>query len=1542
MTTAVTDSKKSVSSTLRTRARKAFPIVGIGASAGGLEALTELIKQLPKDFGMAVVVIQHLDPTHISQSVDILSRTAAIPVTEAKDGIKAHPGSIYLIPPNCNLSLKKGAFKLSPRDEVHGLPMPIDFFFQSLAEDKKERAVGVVLSGTGSDGTLGLRAIKAMEGITFAQDPQTAKHDGMPRSAIDSGVVDLVLSPVQIAQELARITQHPLIVRESKVPTLSVATTVRGNGLSKIFELLQHEVHVDFSHYKTATLQRRISRRMALHKMKKFEDYVGFLESNPQEVRALFDEFLINVTEFFRDPEIFRSLKKQIFPKIMKNKSPKSPLRIWVIGCATGEEAYSVAISWLEYLGSSKTPLQIFATDLSETAIQKARAGVYPEAIRKQVSEDQLRRYFVKTESGYKISKYIRDMCLFSKHDVTCDPPFTKLDMICCRNLLIYFDPNLQKHVFSLLHYALNSGGFLWLGRSESVNNSRLFRMADKSRKFFWRLAAQTSLRLHSGPSPYKLKQKAQQPEHKLPEPEISKSLDLKTETDMALISEYAPPGVVVNDNMEIVLARGDTSPYLKLPPGQASLNLFRMANAEIVPNLRIAVQGAKKRNTRIDREGLSLSDGKYQRYFNLSVIPLKGDLKSSDRHFLICFEQIPEKPPDPLGTGSKTSLKGKPIRHPTLKSTLKAVEQRDRQIKKLERELTESRIYQQSLVEDFESTKEEITSTNEELQSTYEELQSTNEELETAKEELQSTNEELTTVNDELQNRNLDLTQVNNDLNNLLGTVELPIIMLSKEGRIRRFTPIAGKILNLIPNDVGRLIGDINSGFEKLDLQTVVSKVTETIEVQEQEVRNREGQWYRLQARPYKTADNRIDGAVVSLIDIAALKERLEKSEAALKYATSVADTFPLPLLVLDERLGLISANLAFTKMFKVDAVKGIDFLKILGRYEGNTHGLWERLSDVIGKNKALTNLEAEFDVPELGKRIMLLNAQKIDWQDVTMPKALLLSIEDITERRILERSLEHSEERFRRVVESAHDAIIIVNSKEVIEFANQRVLQCFGYEPDEIVGRPLDTLIPDRVRNAHHGYHKMYSANPISRPMGAGIELFGRRKDGSEIPVDISLNPIKSGGETRVTAIIRDISETKKLANERKALLDQEKTARTYAEHAKLEAEHANEAKDVFLATLSHELRTPLTAILSWSQLLERTQMSPEKLKQGISTIKRSAQAQAQLINDLLDISRIQSGKLVFNMSEVSPAEVVRSAVESIRPMAGAKKITVEVLDGADIGMVRGDPGRLQQVLWNLLTNAIKFSAEGSQVQVYVEKIREHNRSYASIRVVDHGKGIDADFLPNIFARFSQQDSSSTRVHGGLGIGLALVHDLVKTHDGSVKAESAGPGLGATFTVLIPLVKEKAPQTLPPMEEKSKEAPEVALPDLSGLKILIVEDEPASLGAFAEIVKSFGGSPTQCSSVREAMAVFEALRPDVVVSDIGMPVEDGFVLIRKIRALTPEQGGHVPALALTAFAAKQDVTRATEAGFQEHMAKPFDNEGFGRAIARLAGRSS
>ena len=840
---------------------KPFSVVGVGASAGGLEAFEQLLRALPADTGMAFCLVQHLAPRHESILSELLGRATDMPVVEVTEGMRVVANHVYVIPPNADMSIIDGQLHLSPLSEDRALRMPIDSFFRSLAETYQSRSVGVILSGTASDGTLGLQAIKAMGGVTFAQDDESAKYNAMPRNAISAGNVDFVLPPHGIAHELKRIATHIQIFTADEKGDLDEKTTP-DETLNKIFLLLRNLSRVDFSFYKPGTIKRRIHRRMFLRKIDSLQAYLQLLRKNREEVEALFNDVLINVTGFFHDPESFENLKKTAFPAILDHKNPNTPIRIWVPGCSTGEEVYSLAILLLEFLGDRAAELQIqmFATDLSESIISKARAGIYPESVAADISADRLRRFFRKIESGYQISKNIRDIVVFAKQDLAKDPPFSKLDMISCRNVMIYMSQVLQKRILPLFHYALNSGGVLFLGSSETIGGfGDLFTALDKKYRIYAKKPMQSPLPIEFLP---RFEEDHEfEHHHKIDTPQRP---DLQKIGEQMLLHRYSPASVIVDDRCDIVQFIGQTGPFLDPQPGDASLNLLRMVKRGLHMELRVAFQKATRNLGTIRKEGVLVEENGNLKSVNFEVIPVKNT-SGKESYYMVIFEEAkgPEfrhsKQESKEAPGKKTA----PVSQPGVEN------------KRLKEELEATREYLQSIIEEQRTTNEELRSANEEIQSSNEELQSINEELETAKEELQSTNEELTTVNEELQNRNDELSKVNSDLSNLLSSVNIPIIMLSNDLRIRRFTPMAEKTMNLIPSDLGRPITDIKPNVKISDLKQSIQGVIDSLEIQEFRVEDNQGGWYSMRIRPYRTLENKIDGVVIVLLDIDARRAK-------------------------------------------------------------------------------------------------------------------------------------------------------------------------------------------------------------------------------------------------------------------------------------------------------------------------------------------------------------------------------------------------------------------------------------------------------------------------------------------------------------------------------------------------------------------------------------------------------------------------------------------------------------------------------------------
>jgi two-component system, chemotaxis family, CheB/CheR fusion protein len=840
--------------------RTSLPIVGIGASAGGLEAFTALFKALQPTLGMAYVLVPHLDPLRESAITQILGRTTTMTVQEIEQGTRVEADHVYVIPPNCDLTISGSQFRIADREQPRSVNTTIDTFFRSLAADQGSNAIGVILSGTASDGTIGLTAIKGEGGITFAQDTRSAKYDGMPASAIAAGCVDFVLPPEEIARELARIRHHPYVAGPPPEETEEEPTGTDVQ-MAQVFRLLRRATKVDFSEYKPPTIGRRIRRRMVLHKLEKLADYVRLLQQDRNEVNALYQDLLINVTSFFRNPEAFDALKQIVYPAILQSRHRSTPIRIWVPGCSTGEETYSHAISLIEFLGDERAdvPIQIFGTDLSESAVQRARAAVFKESIEADVSPTRLRRFFHRLDGGYQISKAVRDLCIFSTQNIFSDPPFSRMDLVSCRNVMIYLSQSLQKRVIPIFHYALNPTGFLMIGNTEGLlgAGTEFFEMADKKQKIYRKklTAPPATFGFLVGTAEHDGSGGTDVPAPPLKQPEpVKPPVELQREADRLLLTRYAPPAVVVNEHMEILQSRGRTGNFLELAPGKASLHLLKMARPGLLFELQAALEEARQTGLEAERRNLRVEGGGLNRATTVRVVPFRTPVQDQ-QNFLVVFE--------PVAAGEETLSRNGAE---PLTETERA--EKDKQIAQLKQELAATKEYLQSIIEMQEATNEELQSANEEIQSGNEELQSTNEELQTSKEELESANEELHTVNEEMQHRNDLLTQLNNDLTNLLNSINLPMVMVSSDLTVRRFTPQATGVLGLMASDVGRPIPRLKLKVDARVLEQMMLDVIKEVQAMQNQVQNNEGSWFTLRITPYRTLDNRIDGAVLTVVN--------------------------------------------------------------------------------------------------------------------------------------------------------------------------------------------------------------------------------------------------------------------------------------------------------------------------------------------------------------------------------------------------------------------------------------------------------------------------------------------------------------------------------------------------------------------------------------------------------------------------------------------------------------------------------------------------
>ncbi len=988
----------------------------MGASAGGLEAFTDLLSHLPDDTGMAFVLIQHLDPSHESHLTELLSKASKMPVSELKGETRAAANRVYVIPPRTHLSISEGILHTLPRP-ARGPNLPVDYFFRALAADCGSSAIGVILSGTASDGTLGLTAIKDAGGATFAQEVGTAKYDGMPGSAIAAGVADFILPPAGIARQLVAISRDTRVAAES----LEANEPPRDAELAKILRQVRNATGVDFTHYRPSTLARRIKRRMALRGFVTLADYSRDLEQNREEAIALGESCFIIVTRFFREPPVFEELKRTIFPALLANRSPDDPIRIWVPGCATGEEAYSTAICLTEFLEDSnaEVPFEIFATDISQTAIEKARAGVYRESDVAPVSPQRLERFFTRVEHGFQIAKPIREACVFARHNLVQDPPFSKLDLVSCCNVLIYLGAVLQRKVLSILHYALKPTGYLVLGASEGIGTlSESFHQMQKAHKIYCiQPAASITTRTPGGSR--RIEERADIRER------IAAGQagpDVLREADRLVLAEYGSPGAIVDEAMNIVQVRGRTAPYLELSPGVPAQNLLKMAREGLIAGLGKAVRAARQHNAAAQEDGFRIDDSGQLRDVIIKVTPFSASSSPKERYFLIRFEDAgPKAPKEPAVDDSQAGAR-------------------------MRRELQATKEYLQSIVEDNETTLEELKTANEEAQAG-------NEELETAQEELESANEELNTLNEELKISNVAFSKVNRDLGNLLESISIPMVMVGRDLRIRRFTRAIEPMLNLIAADVGRPITDLRPKVDLPDLRRLLSDAMDGGSRTCRDIRDSHGHWYTPRILPSAWPDGKIDGAVLMLIDIDAAKRGLD-------FAEAIVETVREPLVILNQTLQVVKANKTFYGTFHASSEETEGRLIYdLGNGQWNIPKLRELLENILPAHSTFRDFEVTHEFDRVGRKVMLLNASEI-FNPNAQARTILLAIEDVTDRKHAEEALRTTNAELQHFAYAlTHDLQeplrMVVNFNELLgqEYAGK-----LGEEADELISYSVE----------------------------------------------------------------------------------------------------------------------------------------------------------------------------------------------------------------------------------------------------------------------------------------------------------------------------------------------------------------------------------------------------------------------------------------------------------------------------------------------------
>jgi len=1356
-----------------------FPVVGIGASAGGLPALQRLFEDMPVAHEMAFVVILHLSPSHPSSAASILQRATRMPVIQVTSRVQIEPGHVYVITPNVHLTMMDGLLIVEELQRPRGQHVAIDLFFRTLAQVHRERSIAIVLSGTGSDGAVGLSRVKEQGGVTIVQSPHDAEHEGMPAAAIRTGAVDFVLPVSEMPQKLIdlwdnakRIQLPPPLdadVQQAKAVTPPEPDAGSETALQEIIASLLSRTGHDFRHYKRATVLRRIERRMQVRQTPTLPDYRDLLLNDAGENKALLDDMLIGVTNFFRDREAFDSIERDVMPELFKDRVAGDEVRAWVAACASGEEAYSLAMLMADQAGLMENPpaFQVFASDIDDHAIDAARAGNYPGSIITDVPPTRLRQYFKREDSRYRIRKTLRDRILFASHNLLRDPPFSRLDLISCRNLLIYLNRDVQLRVLQTFHFALKPGGYLFLGSSESAESvAEYFIPVDKKNRIY---RARTTDRQMHHQNPSSALYGVRLPEISRPKLQ-GKRPSTYADMHQRALAQFAPPSVVIDREGNLVYVSEQAGQYLRMGGGEPSRNLLTLVLPELRLELRSAIYQVTQNGGSVECRPIDITEARELGTVAATVRAFRDEEAESD-YLLVLFNRVEDEPgaaPQPRPDGSHDVV-----------------------LSQLEAELQRKREQLQETIEYSEISTEELRASNEELQAINEELRSATEELETSKEELQSVNEELVTVNYELKVKVEETGKANDDLNNLIASTDIATIFVDSGVRIKRFTPRAADLFSIISTDVGRSLLDLTHKLDYDQLVEDVSATFDTLRLVEREVRSNDGRFYIVRLLPYRTNEDRIEGAVMTFFDITARRHAEEQARA--------------------------------------------------------------------------------------------------------------------------------SEARMRMVAESAKDyAIITLDEEGRVTSWNKGAETLFGYGADEIHGQDLERLfVPEDVA-AGVPEDELRRAREEGR---AEDERWHLRKDGSRFFCSGVTTPLRNGDFYGYAKIARDETARERQGKEREQALSHEQTVRS-------DAESAAALKDEFLAVMSHELRHPLNMIHINVELLSRMpelRQSPQFMR-AASIIRSSVMSQAKIIDDLMDMSRVRTGKLSLTMAPVVLDTLLQGVVDAARNDPAAKDLRIEFTGGADGMPVLADVVRIEQVVMNLLSNAVKFTPGGGRIEVHLEREEEALR----IDVVDSGQGIAQSFLPHVFDMYGQSMSVTTRSKGGLGIGLALVREIVALHGGRVDVASEGVGKGARFSVWLPLFENKAAVC---------GGGEAGADDLVGLRILVVDDMEDMLMVFKSLLEMSGATVFEASSAKAGMAVLEREDVDLLISDISMPEIDGYEFLGMVRALP--KFATLPAIAITGMRRDADIARARAAGFSAHLGKPVSVERLNAVVRDLLPRS-
>lgn len=1379
------------------RSKKPSHFVAIGASAGGLEAIETFFKHMPANSGLAFVVIQHLSPDYRSMMVELLAKHTPMRVIRAEHDMRVEANQVYLIPPKTNLTILKGKLQLTEQERHRGINLPIDIFFNSLALDQGAASIAVILSGTGSDGSRGIRGIKNANGLVLVQDDVSAKFDGMPRSAIATGLADVVQNPAEMPEQILSYIKQPFAV----IKDVPDALLTDEDGMSAIFAMLKSTSRVDFTLYKPTTILRRIGRRMGLKQIAELSDYVRYLEKHPAEVSTLFQELLIGVTQFFRDKAVWEYMASDVLPRIIRSR-PEGVLRLWSAGCSTGEEAYTLAILVSEVMAQTgqTRDVKVFATDIDREAVQTAGNGIFSAGIADDVPPHLLSKYFQAKDDGYVIARSIREMVVFARHNLLADPPFTNIDLVSCRNMLIYLQPELQQKAFGMFSFALNQGGTLLLGSSESIGDSLPnYDCLDQKLKVFTSKMRRPPLFHEAGP-------KAGQPSARGARSGAVRGGPLAPDERLlerlvdGLSASFLPLTLVVNEALEIQHLSGDSSRYFKLPSGKPTADISRMAHKDLAIPLSTGLNKVFQKHKPLVYANVLVrhEDTSERINLRLQLLPAK---RGQAPLGLAIFEPVRDAKDISEGELEVFNLDG-------------ATEQR---IQDLEQELQYTR-------ENLQATVEELETSNEELQATNEELLASNEELQSTNEELQSVNEELHTVNAELINKNTELQDVSGDLDKILTSGDAAIMLLDEQLALRRYTAPVARIFGVGQDDIGRPLAQIRHSLMTTDLMEQLAQVQRSGASHFEDVKDNAGRTHMLRLIPFPTPGTRIPGVVLSLTDITSRIEAervLRENEQRFRLMVDAIDGYAIHML--DPKGYVVSWNASAEKStgYAKRSVLGRRF-EVFYPEEARKNGLPQQ---AIAAALERGRWESEVWLQRQDGSLYWANdviSQLVDTDGEL--KGFVRITRDLTERR----SAELNRLKFEVAVDQSPEGIAIVGLDGLVEYANPLFLMFNAETEETAIGQSLVAVLADELGQQQEAF-----AAAIQAGRGWVGNLTQVSEGGGQIIFDVTLTPLRDdkGEVTSFVVMQQDVTQQRKmeaLLRQHHEELEARVAERTQElEHARQEAERLSEVKGIFLSNMSHELRTPLNAVLGLAHMLQKQDL-PLDASELVSRIHGAGQLLLSLINDILDLSKIDANRLTIENEPFDLDGVLVNLATVMAENARGKNLEVVIAPPpADCFHLRGDPLRLGQVLLNLTSNAIKFTPSGSVVVRFSAIERDDDHVRMRFEVIDTGIGIEAEQQAHLFKPFIQAEASTTRRFGGTGLGLTISHRLVELMGGKLQLEST-EGAGSKFWFELSLARV----------ETARQRQEY----MAAIQALVVDDNPIALEGLVATVRSLG----------------------------------------------------------------------------------------------------